>query len=189
MSLLEIHQFIERLGNLIRSQARRGGGDHGLQPVHLNALYYFSVCNRYSDTLLALAEYLGQTRGTTSQTLKLLQTRGFITREPDALDGRVAHLKLTPEGRKIVESFWPTPILTAAEAELSPLEWAALRDQLKRLLLTCQRANGQKTFAVCRSCRHHEKRPDGSFCALTQEPLSEEDSNQICREHEYPQSA
>ncbi|NIQ00808.1 MAG: MarR family transcriptional regulator [Nitrospinaceae bacterium] len=189
MTLLEIHQFLERLGNLIRSQTRRSGGEYGLQPVHLNALYYFSVCNKYSDTLLALADYLGQTRGTTSQTLKLLEERGLISRRPDANDGRVVHLKLTAAGRKMVRHFWPTPVLSAAESALAPQQWLAIRDQLKLLLLACQQSNGHKTFAVCRTCRHHEKRGRSGFCALTQEPLTEDDAGRICREHEFPLTA
>jgi DNA-binding MarR family transcriptional regulator len=189
MSMLEIHQFLERLSNLIRSQARRTSDTINLQPVHLNALYYLSICNRYSDTLLALSEYLGQTKGTTSQTVKLLEERRLITKRPDRVDGRVSHLKLTAVGKKIVLNSWPSPILKAAEDAFPVEQQDALRDHLKDLLHTCQTVNEQKTFSVCHSCRHNEKRADGYFCCLTQEPLSAEDVTQICREHEFPQTA
>ncbi|MDH5764059.1 MAG: MarR family winged helix-turn-helix transcriptional regulator [Nitrospinota bacterium] len=189
MSMLEIHQFLERLGNLIRSQGRRTSAGLDLQPVHLNALYYLSICNRYSDTLLAVSEYLGQTRGTTSQTIKLLEQRRLLTKKPDPVDGRVTHLKLTASGRKIVLQSWPSPVLKAAESLFPVDQQDALRDQLKQLLHTCQKVNDQKTFAICHSCRHNEKQAGGYFCRLTQEPLSPEDVTLICREHEFPQSA
>ena len=189
MSMLEIHQLLERLGNLIRSQVRRTSDTFDLQPVQLNALYYLSICNRYSDTLLALSEYLGQTKGTTSQTVKLLEERQLIVKKPDPVDGRVTHLKLTAAGRKIVRQAWPSPVLKAAEDLFPVKQQEALRDHLKRLLHTCQKVNGQKTFAVCRTCRHNEKRAKGYFCQLTEEPLSAEEITQICREHEFPKSA
>ncbi len=189
MSMLEIHQFLERLGNLIRSQARRTSDAFDLQPVQLNALYYLSICNRYSDTLLAVSEYLGQTKGTTSQTIKLLEQRELIAKKPDPIDGRVVHLKLTAAGKKVVQQSWPSPVLKAVE-DTFPIEHQdALRDHLKHLLHTCQTVNEQKTFAVCHSCRHNEKRAKGYFCRLTQEPLSAEDVTLICREHEFPKSA
>jgi len=189
MSMLEIHQFLERLGNLIRSQARRTSDAYDLQPVQLNALHYLSICNRYSDTLLAVSEYLGQTKGTTSQTLKLLEQRKLIAKKRDPIDGRVTHLKLTAAGKRMVQQSWPSPVLKAAEDLFPAKQQAALRDQLKHLLHTCQTANRQKTFAVCRSCRHNEQRGDGYFCQLTQEPLSAEEVTLICREHEFPKTA
>lgn len=187
--MLEIHQFLERLGNLVRSQARRASNAFDLQPVHLNALHYLSICNHYSDTLLALSEYLGQTRGTTSQTIKLLEQRKLIAKKPDPVDGRVTHLKLTAAGRKLVLNSWPSPVLKAAEKAFPVEKQDILRDLLRNLLHTCQTVNEQKTFAVCHSCRHNEKRSEGYFCRLTQEPLSTEDVTRICREHEYPKSA
>jgi DNA-binding MarR family transcriptional regulator len=189
MSMLEIHQFLERLANLIRSQARQSSDAFDLQPVHLNSLHYLSICNRYSDTLLALAEYLNQTKGTTSQTIKLLEERGLVAKHPDPKDGRVTHLKLTVSGKKLVLQAWPSPILKEAETSISPEQQDALRDQLKQLLQTCQTINSQKTFAACHTCRHNEKRTDGFFCRLTQEPLSAEEVTQICREHEFAETA
>ena len=189
MSILEIHQFLERLASLIRSQSRQSSGTFDLQPVHLNSLYYLSICNRYSDTLLALAEYLNQTKGTTSQTIKLLEERGLVVKHPDLKDGRVGHLKLTASGKKLVRQAWPSPILKEAE-EIIPLDQQdALRDQLKQLLHTCQTTNGQKTFSICHSCRHNEKRAEGYLCRLTQEPLTAEEVTQICREHEFAETA
>ena len=185
MSMLEIRQFLERLGNLVRSQARRSSDGEDLPPVHLNTLYYLSICNRYSDTLLAVSNYLNQTKGTTSQTLKLLEKKGFITKQPDPKDGRVSHLKLTALGREKVVQCWPSPVLKAVEKKIPISQQDALRDLLKNLLHTCQQANEQKSFAVCHSCRHNEKRAEDYFCRLTQEPLSPKDITLICQEHEY----
>lgn len=189
MSMLEIHELLERLGNLMRSQIRGEADAHGLKPVHLNALHYLSICNRYSDTLLGLSEYLGQTRGTTSQTIKLLEERGWIAKKPDATDGRVTHLKLLPAGKKVIHRFWPSPVLQAVKEKVPARNQALLRDSLRYLLQLCQQANRKKTFGVCKTCHYHQRSREGAVCGLTQEPLKDRDVTQICREHEFPVGA
>ena len=44
-----IHEYLERLSNLLRTEARRSGTAYGLQPVQLQALHYLAICNRYSE--------------------------------------------------------------------------------------------------------------------------------------------
>ncbi|MCP4325394.1 MAG: MarR family transcriptional regulator, partial [Alteromonadales bacterium] len=62
----ELFNIIERLANLLRQEIRLAGKELGLQPVQQEALYYLSICNKYSDTTLAVTEYLGLTKGTVS---------------------------------------------------------------------------------------------------------------------------
>ena len=68
----------------------------------------------------------------------------------------------------------------SASGEAEPLA-----KSLERLLSNLQRANGLRTFGVCRTCRFFEREGKGRFrCGLTTEPLSEDDSRLVCREHE-----
>ena len=64
----EAHHLIERLGNLVRADARAVCNDYDMRPVQLEALEFLTQCNRYSDTPQAVAEFLGLTKGTVSQT-------------------------------------------------------------------------------------------------------------------------
>ena len=77
-------QLVERLGNLIRAEMRRVIGQEGLQPVHLEAMLFLNQANRFSNTPQSLAEFLGLTKGTVSQSLLLLDRRGLIERYEDA---------------------------------------------------------------------------------------------------------
>jgi len=189
MNTHQIHELLERLGNLMRSEARQVNTHRGLQPVQLEALHYLSICNRYSDTLLAVAEYLGLTKGTTSQTLKVLEKNDYLEREKDRNDHRVYHLKVTPKGKTLIEGAVPAPTLRKAARLLSGKEQEETIQNLRKLLFTCQEANGMKSFGACRTCRHNQKLAEGHFCKLTQEPLSHEDIQKICREHQYPSSS
>jgi DNA-binding MarR family transcriptional regulator len=93
-------ELVERLGNLMRTELRKSGSDESLQPVQLQALIYLSKANRYSNTPQALAEYLGLTKGTVSQTLLLLDRRGLIERFEDEIDRRVVRLRLSAAGER-----------------------------------------------------------------------------------------
>ena len=79
----DIFDLIERMSALIRSEERKKCSELGIQSVHLQVLDYLSRCNRYSDTPAALTNYLGMTRGTVSQTVLLLEKKGFIRKNVD----------------------------------------------------------------------------------------------------------
>ena len=78
MEKFGVFDLIERMAALLRSEERKKCTSLGLQTVHLQALNYVSLCNKYSDTPAALTNYLGMTRGTVSQTLSLLEKKGFL---------------------------------------------------------------------------------------------------------------
>lgn len=81
-----VHDLIERLGNLVRADVRAVCHASGVRPVQLEALHYLTQCNRYSDTPQAVAEYLGLTKGTVSQTLKVLEEKGLLKKRSDPGD-------------------------------------------------------------------------------------------------------
>ncbi|CAL1239541.1 DNA-binding transcriptional regulator, MarR family [Candidatus Methylocalor cossyra] len=184
MNAVEIYEYLERIANLLRTDVRRTGLASGLQPVQMEALHYLGRCNHYSNTPVAVAEFLGLTKGTVSQTLGVLEGNRLIEKEADAKDRRVVHLRLTAEGERLLAESIPPQVLKAAAAAWSEAEARAVADALERFLRQLQWANGLKTFGACRTCRHHRREADGSrWCGLTSEPLTESDALKICREH------
>ena len=182
MEITHLYELIERLGNLLRAEERRVATDHGLQPVHLHVLHYLTHCNRFSDTPAAVTKYLGLTKGTVSQSLKVLERKALVMKCPDPNDGRKVHLKVTAEGLEVVQSAIPTNLLQQA-AENTGTDVAQLSCMLGGLLRGVQRANGSRSFGVCRSCHHFLIDGPSFQCGLTHEPLSQADSRRICCEH------
>lgn len=182
-----IYDYLERIGNLVRMGERRVDSMKGLQPVQLEALHYLNSCNRYSNTPLAVAEYLGLTKGTVSQTLSVLESYGFIEKIPDVSDKRVVRLVLTPIGKQLAEEEIPPRIIKTAVESLSDESRTEIVAALHATLLAIQRANQLKSFGQCKTCRHHRIEPEGNrWCALTREALLPEDAEKICREHTAP---
>ena len=184
MNIHLLYQLLERTGNLLRAEQRLAGKVFGLQEVHLQVLLYLSLCNRYSNTPIAVTEYLNATKGTVSQSLKVLESKGYISKKPDPDDKRVIHLILTEQGQRIVARVIPPPVFTHAIKDLTSQQIKDLKLNLTLLLSSLQRANRLRSFGVCQTCRFFIKEDNGFRCGLTQESLSEYDSSRICREHE-----
>lgn len=184
MSTLETQQLLERVASLLRAEARSRLFQDGLQPIQFEALHYLSICNRYSDTPMGVTEYLGQTKGSVSQTLKVLEKKGLIQKKPDKADRRVSHMTVTNAGRRQVASIIPSPLLELANDQLNKKEAASITASLRTLLRSMQLANDAKTFGQCATCDHNIKRgPDDYMCGLTKEALTLNDLELICREH------
>ena len=190
MDIITTQQLLERVSTLLRTEARLFSSEHGLQPVHLDVLRYLSMCNRYSDNAAAVADYLGLTKGTLSQSLKVLQGHGLIERHADPDDRRVVHLKVSLAGRQLVEQIVPSEMLKNALDAGDKIDFTQLQHQMRSLLIALQRSNQFKSFGQCHSCVHNITLPDGGyFCGLTQERLSDVEVNLICREHTVNHSA
>jgi len=114
MNTTEMYEQVERIANFVRTSVRKSGLASGLQPVQMEALHYLDRCNRYSDTPVAVAEFLGLTKGTVSQTLAVLEGNGMIVKENDLRDRRVIHLRLTDAGRSLLADSIPPKVLLSA---------------------------------------------------------------------------
>jgi DNA-binding MarR family transcriptional regulator len=180
-----LYDYIKRLSELLKIDSRKAGAQDGLQPVQLEVLHYLSICNRFSDTPMAVTEYLGQTKGTVSQTLKVLERKGMLSKLPDKDDKRVFHLKVSDKGQRLLAHCVPTPMITSACETLSVTEHKQISDALKQLLETIVQANKLKSFGICRTCHYNTKNQAGDyFCSLVKQPLSHDEIQLICKEHE-----
>ncbi len=173
--LVRFLDIVERLGNLAEARLKAVGARHGLQGVHLHLLLYLAAANRYSNTAGAAREYLGLTKGTVSQSLILLEAKGFLNRTADARDRRVVRLAPTAAGQAVVEEAENLGRLRAAVQVP-----AGLLEGLTDLLRQWQVMEGRRSFGQCRTCRHHlAEGPDLWRCGLTGEPLARADGARI----------
>lgn len=184
MNKANVFDLIECMATLIRSEERKKCTELKLQLVHFQVLEYLSLCNKYSDTPAAIANYLGMTRGTVSQTLIILEKREFINKNQDALDKRVFHIKLLQKGLNILQKVKPTELFSKASAILvANSSITDGEDIFIEALIALQKANDSMSFGVCKTCKNFTRKSQGYFCELTQEKLTKKDSEKICQEH------
>ncbi len=175
-------ELVERLGNLMRAELRKAGADESLQPVHLQALVYLGKANRYSNTPQALADYLGLTKGTVSQTLLLLDRRGLIERYQDDVDRRVVRLRLSPAGEQLLYDSQPALPWQNATRNISPNRIRNAVSALREALMTLQEDNDGSTFGVCHNCAWCQKLSQRIYrCGQMGDRLSGPETRKICR--------
>ncbi len=159
---------------------------HGLNPAQWEALRFIARANKYSTTPGILAEYLGTTKGTVSQTLIALETKGLVKRIRCDADRRKVRLGLTEAGEAMLRNNDPIRRLELASAGLP----AAEQDQALAAVTAivgqlCLRGDG-RNFGVCGDCSHLDRLsmpeacPGVCRCGLTGEPLGGEELAQIC---------
>lgn len=170
-----IRSLINRLARL--DAAETWGDD--LNPVQIAALDYLARANRFSRSPSHVADYLGTTRGTMSQTLKALARKGYVSEIRSEVDRRSISFGLTAKGRNAATR---AGLLDAAIAGLDADAQAQLEARLSGLLRGVLAANGGRAFGLCRDCTHHRVTEDGGFCALLSVPLAPSEVSEICHE-------
>jgi DNA-binding MarR family transcriptional regulator len=169
----------QRLSHLIERIARlsaAGAWDADLNPTQQAALSYLARANRFSRSPSHVADYLGTTRGTASQTLKALARKGLIQESKTSQDRRMVSYSVTHGADRRVSA--PDAIERASER----FDTAELEDRLAEMLRHILKERGGRAFGICRGCRHHRKVPDGRRCALLDVGLTDADAGMICHE-------
>jgi DNA-binding MarR family transcriptional regulator len=161
----------------------------GLNPAQWEALRYLGRANRYSASPSALARYLGCTKGTVSQTLISLESKGYVNRVRGEPDGRSVRLELTESGRTLLGED-PLKLMEALANGLPAEDRAAATTVTQRMIRELCAAQGLSEFGVCGECGHlvgcrggdraGEERDDRSTCGLTGEMLDAEELDHIC---------
>ena len=186
--------LIDRLARLSRELQYR----EGLNPAQWEALRYLAKANRYSRSPGALADYLGTTKGTASQTLISLENKGYVARTRCPGDHRQIDLTLTPFGLEMVEKDPIAVVQATAERLLAEIGvetmGAPMVQGLSRLLHDLQARNGIKQFGVCSECNLHcvdsgDAGLPSLRCGMTGDALTTNDATLICVDFVLPGAA
>jgi len=176
-----IAELVIHLGRIASGE----GLVEGLTPAQWTALRYFARANRFSRAPSAFAAFHGTTRGTASQTIKSMETQGYLARVRSKTDGRSARLDLTDKAGAILVNDPIETLVQAAEA-LPPGVRGHFSDVLQRMLSRVALGKGKRPFGTCMSCEHLEG--DGCClesqspyaCGFVGEPLELEELNGLC---------
>ena len=181
---IDAANLLERIGRLIKTEEQVGD----LYPAQWSALRYLRRANRFSRTPMALAQFLGTTRGTISQTLIALERKGLILRQPSERDRRSVEIALTAEGQDLLNDDPIDRLASDIDTALDRKPKQA-REVLERILAQLIAVNDGRPFGQCKTC-HYFKKSSGStseephHCALLDVNLSDADSEKICVEQE-----
>ncbi|MGB4497676.1 MAG: MarR family winged helix-turn-helix transcriptional regulator [Methylococcaceae bacterium] len=185
MQNLSTFKLIERISTLVRAEERKKYAALGLQPIHIQVLDYLSSCNSYSNTAVGITEYFGLTKGTVSQTLQVLERKGYLEKQIDEEDARVTHLLLSKNGEALLDEANHDDIFEQAQQAVLSKQYASLNDALKMTLFTLQKGCDVKSFGGCDSCINFNFADNHYICTETNLPVWQIETHKICREHRF----
>lgn len=170
--------LLDRLGRLTRELQFA----NGLNPAQWEALRFIAQANKFSRTPSALAEYLGATKGTVSQTLIALENKGLITRCKKTDDRRQVDLCLTEAGQTMLGND-PMQTLERASVEIADELGAEMVKGLTRLLHDLQSRHQVADFGVCQDCSLYclnSQTMDTGVCGNNGESIDAVEKTKIC---------
>jgi len=171
-----MRDLLDRLGRAIASE----DWAESLNPAQRGALAYLAQANRFSRSPSHVADYLCTTRGTASQTLKALEKKGLIVRAGSEKDRRSIAYEVTQDGREVLGQ---SNDFDMALDRLETTEGKALEDGLAALLTEQLKKRRFRSFGLCRTCKHHQRKGKAGYCRLLEVSLLAEETEQICHEH------
>ena len=181
MNSRAIAELVFHLGRIASGE----GLVEGLTAAQWAVLRYFAQANRFSRTPSAFAAFHATTRGTASQTIKSIETLGYLTRLRSKDDRRSVQLVLTEKARAILAND-PFESLVRAAGSLPPTVQGHFASALQRMLAQVAHERGKPPFGTCTSCQHLEsdrcnpKKQASYACGFTREPLHLEELDGVC---------
>ncbi|MCI5109757.1 MAG: MarR family winged helix-turn-helix transcriptional regulator [Marivita sp.] len=135
-----------------RASQWQTAGEAGLNPTQGEVLQHIS---RRSARLGELAEQLGVSQASLSDTVSSLEARGLARRRPDPDDGRARRIESTADGQRAVAELSMAPVeLERAIEHLGEEERGAFARALVRIIRMLQEADAIPVQRMCVTCRH-----------------------------------
>jgi DNA-binding MarR family transcriptional regulator len=180
---------LAKIGIALKQQAWAEAGGRGMTPTQGQVLALLRA-NPDGLRLGALAEQLGITAATTSDSVAALHRKGLVAKKPTAGDGRGVAVVLTPNGTReaAAAAAWPDFLLEAVGV-LSTAEQATFLRALVAMIRTLQEKGRIPAARMCVSCRffrpfqHHDQmRPH--HCAFVDAPFGDGELRLDCPDHQ-----
>ena len=177
----KIVELVDRLSRIAHSLQFA----EGLNPAQWEALRYVARANRNSCSPGALAAFMGSTKGTVSQTLKALETKGLIERTRKAGDRRAVFIAVTAAGRDLLRKD-PLGHIHDALSTVGEAQQSEVVSGMQSLLESLQRHRDIPEFGPCLDCVHYkpeecsETNTVGCRCGVSGELFSSLEIDKIC---------
>lgn len=185
------------LGTALRTREWEGAAEQDLNPTQGRILALLDRADPEGATLAYLAQRLGVSRPTASDSVSALQRKGLVEKGRHPSDGRALAIRLTGAGADAARSTaaWPDEVM-AVVGGLPPEEQAVLLKTLVVLVRELQERDLVAPARTCVTCRFF--RPNAApgserphFCDFAGAHFGDASLRLDCRDHDPadPESA
>jgi DNA-binding MarR family transcriptional regulator len=176
---------LERISQAFRVLLWQESKEFSLSPIQVQVLIFLLHHSEEKRKVGYLADEFNMTKATISDTVKSLEQKGLITKEPETKDTRSYIIQLTTKGTEIARknSVFTQEIRT-------PIDKLSMEDKenlLLSLLNIIRHLNITGVITIqrmCMTCSHYQN-TDGAqhYCKLLNQKLSTSDLRIDCPEH------
>lgn len=183
---------LSKLGLALREQAWRDAGPRGLNPTQAQSLMTLARVGAAGARLSTVADHLGVSAPTASDSLAALAKKGLVEKRPDPEDRRARVLTLTEEGRRIARELaeWPDLLLETVDVLSAEEEGVLLRSLLK-MIRELQVRGRIAPSRMCVTCRYfrprvHDDPEAPHHCDFVGLPFGDRELRVDCVDHLDP---
>lgn len=185
---------LEQLATLVRAQSWRQDGTPALPPTQTAVL---RMLRESGDDLRAgrIAERLGISAASLSDSLKALEARRWIRRTPDPADRRAVLVRLTASGARTADTLQrPDRGMGRLVESLGPADLGALLRVTQLLVHEAQRQGLATGLRTCLGCAFFRPFASGDaaaphVCAYLGTPFGDAELRMDCAEQQPPEEA
>ncbi len=179
---------LAKIGLALRHEAWRRRGETGLTPTQAEIVAVLHGAGR-GLRLSELAEALGVTRATASDSLSALHAKGLVRKEREPADARALTVTLTDEGRREAarDPAWPDLFLEAVGA-LSAEEQGVFLRGIAAMIRSLQEQGRIPVARMCHTCTFfrphvHDDPQRPHHCAFVDAPFGDRQLRLDCVDH------
>ena len=178
----DVLQSTDRIAELLVHLGRAaqvGDTRLNLTAAQWTCLRFFACANHSTRTPSGFASFQATTRGTASQIIKSLESRGLIARKRSESDRRSVCFDLTEAGQALLGQD-PLGDLVSVIDNLGEEERETFLATLSRLASSLATRRNTPAFGTCRDCSHFGTSGDSAYCACMAAELAAGETTKLC---------
>ncbi len=178
---------LERISQAFRVLLWQESKEFSLSPIQVQVLIFLLYHSEEKRKVSYLADEFNMTKATISDTVKSLEQKGLIKKEPEPHDTRSYIIHLTKKGKATAEktALFSEEIKTPID-KLHPDDKENLLLSLLGIIHYLNKSGIITLQRMCLTCAYYKQKHKGEkhFCQLLNQKLENKDLRIDCPEHE-----
>lgn len=181
---------LERLAQALQRTLWDAAWQHDLSSTQAQVLLHLLVAGKDATSIAALAQRFDLKHSTLSDAVRALTAKGLVERQPDPVDARSVHLRLSRLGRATARRLQSWAQAVQVEVSRLPQDRQAFfLDTLLQLIGRLQRVGLISMTRMCSTCLYfqphvHQDANAPHHCRLLNQPLPLVELRVDCPDHQ-----
>ena len=156
--------------------------EHKISPIQIQILIFIHYHKKELCTVTELADEFNMTKATVSDSVRVLEKKGFLSKEKDSEDHRISYIKLTSDGKNVLEHFGSySSELYKSIDKLPDQSKTIIFKSFVSIISELQKNNVINERRMCSNCFYYSPSGKTNYtCNLLEEVFSQEKFRMDC---------